>query len=47
MKLLKEAYDTLSNEKQRQKYERYGKDIFKGIKELTCLNKMNPEQPKD
>ena len=37
----------MSNEKERQKYERYGKDIFKTIKELTCLNKMNPEQPKD
>ena len=41
------AFQTLSNEKERQKYERYGKDIFRSIKELTCINKMNPEQPKD
>lgn len=39
------AYETLSNENERNKYERYGKDVFRTIKELTSINKMNPENP--
>jgi DnaJ-class molecular chaperone len=41
------AYDTLFNDKERQKYERYGKDVFRSIKELTCIDKRNPENPRD
>jgi DnaJ-class molecular chaperone len=37
----------LSNENERKKYERYGKDVFRSIKELTCINKFNPENPID
>jgi len=40
------AYETLSNDKERQKYERYGKDVFKTIKEMTCIDKRNPDSPK-
>jgi DnaJ-class molecular chaperone len=45
--LLKEAFETLSNDNQRQRYERYGKDNFKSIKDLTCIDKRNPENPRD